>query len=77
MVTINLAQAKARLSEVLDKVEGGEDVVITRHGRAVARISAVSPPKRPLRSLAAFRATMPGWGESSAILLRELRDQDL
>jgi len=33
MVIVNLAQAKARLSELLDKVEGGEDVVITRHGR--------------------------------------------
>ena len=33
MVTVNLAQAKATLSELLDKVEAGEDVVITRRGR--------------------------------------------
>ena len=36
VITVNLAQAKARLSELLDKVEHGESVVITRHGRAVA-----------------------------------------
>jgi len=36
MVTVNLAQAKAHLSELLDKVEAGEEVIITRHGRAVA-----------------------------------------
>ena len=46
MVTVNLAQAKAHLSELLDKVESGEEVVITRHGRAVAHIH----PARSIRS---------------------------
>jgi prevent-host-death family protein len=76
MVTVNLAQAKAHLSELLDKVESGEDVVITRHGKPVAHLSALSPPKRPLRPLAAFRATMPRWRRSSAALLREVRDEE-
>ncbi|MCC6195197.1 MAG: type II toxin-antitoxin system prevent-host-death family antitoxin [Burkholderiales bacterium] len=31
-------EAKNRLSELLALVEGGEEVVITRHGRAVARL---------------------------------------
>lgn len=76
MVTVNLAQAKAHLSELLDKVEGGEDVVITRHGKPVAHLSALSQPKHPLRSLAEFRAKMPGWRRSSAALLGEVRDED-
>ena len=63
MVTVNLAQAKAHLSELLDKVEGGEDVVISRHGRPVAHLSGISQPKRPLRPLAAF--------------LRKVRDEEL
>jgi len=77
MVTVNLAQAKAHLSELLDKVEAGEDVIITRHGRAVARLHAASRPKQPLmlEELAAFRATMPGLQRPSAELLRELRDE--
>jgi prevent-host-death family protein len=36
-------QAKARLSEVLDRVERGEEIVITRHGRPVARIVGTGP----------------------------------
>jgi prevent-host-death family protein len=48
MVTVNLVQAKAHLSELLDKVEAGEEVIITRHGRAVAHIHPVSRPKHPL-----------------------------
>ena len=42
MVTVNLAQAKTRLSELLDKVQGGEQVVITRHGKPVAHLSAAT-----------------------------------
>ena len=77
MLTLNLAQAKSHLSELLDRVEAGEDVVITRHGKPVARVSAVTQQKRPLRSLAAFRARMPRWREPSATLLREARDEAL
>jgi prevent-host-death family protein len=77
MVTVNLAQAKAHLSDLLDKVEGGEKVVITRHGRPVAHLSAVEQPKQPLRPLAAFRARMPRWRGASAALLREARDEEL
>ena len=29
MLTVNLAHAKAHLSELLDKVEAGEEVIIT------------------------------------------------
>jgi prevent-host-death family protein len=80
MLTVNLAHAKAHLSELLDKVEAGEEVIITRHGQAVARLNAVSRPKRPLAEvldeLAAFRATLPHWGKDSATLLREMRDDE-
>ena len=78
MVTVSLAQAKARLSELLDKVEAGEEVVVTRHGRAVARISSAAQPKKPIPwdELAAFRATMPSLGQPSAELLREMRDEE-
>ncbi|MSP82967.1 MAG: type II toxin-antitoxin system prevent-host-death family antitoxin [Alphaproteobacteria bacterium] len=75
MITVSLVLAKAHLSELLDKVEAGEEVVITRRGRPVAQLSAVIRPKQPLRSLAEFRARMPKWRHASAALLREARDE--
>lgn len=77
MVTVSLAHTKAHLSELLDQVEAGEEVVVTRHGRAVARILPALQPKRPpaLDDLAAFRATMPRLRRASADLLREARDE--
>ena len=75
MVTVNVAHAKARLSELLDKVEAGEQVIITRHGRAVAHLHSASRQKHPLMldDLAAFRATMPSLWRPSVELLREMR----
>lgn len=78
VVTVNLARAKAHLSELLDKVEAGEEVIITRRGRPVAHIRRAVPPKTPLplEKLAAFRARMPHWLKDSATLLREMRDDE-
>lgn len=79
MVTVNLAQAKARLSELLDRVEAGEEVIITRRGHAVAHIRPASRVRKPLRlkELAAFRATMPPLRRPISELLRETRDEAL
>lgn len=79
MITVNLAQAKAHLSALLDKVEAGEEIVITRHGRAVAHMGPAQMAKQPVafEDLAAFRASMPGLRRSSAELLREARDEGL
>jgi prevent-host-death family protein len=75
MVTVTLVEAKAQLSKLLDKVEAGEQVVITRHGRPVANISAAVAPKKPVRSLAKFRASMPRLRKPLSEALRELRDE--
>ena len=79
MVTVNLAQAKAHLSKLLDQVEAGQEVVITRRGKAVAHLSAAVRPKKPLplSDLAGFRAAMPQLRCPAAELLREVRDERL
>ena len=38
MRSVNLAEAKAGLSALLDAVEAGEEVMIPRRGRSVARL---------------------------------------
>jgi prevent-host-death family protein len=43
---VSTAEAKNRLPELIRMVEGGEQVVITRHGRAVAQISAPPAERR-------------------------------
>jgi prevent-host-death family protein len=42
MITVGAFEAKTHLSNLLDRVEAGEEVVITRHGRAIARLVSVA-----------------------------------
>jgi len=51
MLTVNVHEAKSNLSKLLARVEAGEEIVIARAGRPVARLSAVSErsPRTPGR----------------------------
>lgn len=44
--TFNVHEAKTRLSELLARVEAGEEVVIARAGEPVARLLPYRHPKR-------------------------------
>lgn len=45
VVTVNVHEAKSRLSELLVRVEQGEEIVIARAGKPVAKLTALSPPR--------------------------------
>ncbi len=46
MQTIGAFQAKTHFSSILDQVEKGDSVIITRHGRAIARLIPVTGSDR-------------------------------
>lgn len=45
MEKVQLHEAKARLSELVDRAQAGEEIVISRHGRAVAKLVGYSPKR--------------------------------
>ena len=51
MITVGSFEAKTKLAELLDKVEAGETVTITRRGKAVAKLvpAAVDAEERARR----------------------------
>jgi len=40
MITVGVSEARNKLSTLLDRVEGGEAVIITRRGKPMARLVA-------------------------------------
>ncbi|WP_157263653.1 type II toxin-antitoxin system Phd/YefM family antitoxin [Azohydromonas aeria] len=60
MRTVNVHEAKTQLSRLLEAVEAGEEVVIARSGRPVARLVGLArtAPRRQL-GLLAGRFTVP------------------
>lgn len=77
MSEVSVAQAKAHLSEILDRVEAGETVTITRRGKAVARLSGIEAPRKPIdfEALRKLRESLPPLERSSAEIIREMRDE--
>jgi prevent-host-death family protein len=62
MLVVNIADAKARLSQYLELVENGERVVISRRNRPVAELRAVAQARtepRPV-GLARGQVDVPG-----------------
>jgi prevent-host-death family protein len=78
MSAINLADAKAHLSELVDRVEAGDSIDITRRGKPVARLTAVARTRKRVDKalLQALTATMPPEAEGAAELVRSMRDSD-
>jgi len=56
MSEVKVAEAKAKLSALLDRVERGEEITIARRGKRIARLVPVQ--RRPISAAAALK---PVW----------------
>ena len=49
MTVVNIYNAKTQLSKLIEEAAAGNDVVIARGGKPVARLTRLSSPKRKLK----------------------------
>lgn len=77
MSTFSVAEAKAHLSELLERAEKGEKVVITRRGEPVVQLAPVKTVKPGIdfARLRALRAVMPMAKTPANKLIRKIRDE--
>jgi len=78
MQSVNLADAKAHLSALVERAAAGEPVRIMRRGKAVAQLTAI-PAKRAAIDPAALRAVtsrMPIQAQESGSFIRAMRDAE-
>jgi prevent-host-death family protein len=64
-MVVSTAEAKNRLPELIRAVEGGEQVVITRHGKPVAQIAPPPVEQRKVRfdGMKGRIRFLPGWDD--------------
>lgn len=76
MVTVGAFEAKTHLSALLDRVEHGEHIVITRHGKPVARLvpEVDAGRQRADDAIAAIKAQRQG-RTLGGLDWRDLRDE--
>ncbi|MDP2117336.1 MAG: type II toxin-antitoxin system prevent-host-death family antitoxin [Brevundimonas sp.] len=86
MAHYGVAEAKNKFTHLLERVEDGERIIITRHGKVIAEIvkAAPEPRRRPappeeidrlLEDLRTMRESLPPADGPSVDLIREMRDE--
>ena len=81
MKVVDVSEATAELSSLLAEVESGEEVLIARDGKAVARLSKVpSSDQKPINRNPGILADSPAWRDfryDPAIFAPLETDEDL
>ncbi|MFO7665892.1 MAG: type II toxin-antitoxin system prevent-host-death family antitoxin [Desulfobacterales bacterium] len=73
---VNVKEARTKISSLLDRTENGEDIVIIRRGKRVARLVAVGNACKRLPDLRRFRDSISVKGESlNAIVIQGRKEE--
>ncbi|WP_298135447.1 type II toxin-antitoxin system Phd/YefM family antitoxin [Acidiferrobacter sp.] len=74
MKQVGIKEARQHLPDLIDQVEAGEEILITRQGKAVAKLVSAPTAAKQLPSLEEFRRGIGRFGTPSAQILRGERD---
>lgn len=75
MLPVTVAEAKSQLSSLLDAVEAGQAVVITRRGKPIAELVPRCAVRDLLPQLQALRDALPEQQTSGVETMRALREE--
>jgi len=78
MERVSVREARKHIGRLLDAVAGGEEIIITRRNKPVAKLIAISPDETGVPAFPSrreFRATLPRCRTAAADLVREMRDE--
>jgi prevent-host-death family protein len=80
MNSVSVAEAKDRLTSLLNAAEAGETITITRHGKPVAEIGPIARTNAfdpgSIDRIRQKLAHIPPLGRTGAEIVREMRDED-
>ncbi|UCG64370.1 MAG: type II toxin-antitoxin system prevent-host-death family antitoxin [Deltaproteobacteria bacterium] len=75
MVEVNVKDARSKLSELLNRVEKGEEIIIKRRGKRIARMVPSRAESR-LPSLRDFRASLKVRGKPLSQMVIDARKEE-
>lgn len=75
MLEVDITNTSVTINQLLNQVKNGEEVIIIRHGKAIARLLVMSRTPRPLTSRQELRATQPQTLTSNLEIIQSLRQE--
>ena len=76
MRSVNVTETREQLAKLLDAVEAGEEVVILRRDRPVARLVPIEGSMVPFLDRSDLRGEIPPMAEPVGQFVRELRNEE-
>jgi prevent-host-death family protein len=76
IMEVNVKEARTKISSLLDRTEMGEEVVIIRRGKRVARLIAVGDACKRLPDLRRFRDSILMKGKSLSATVIQGREEE-
>lgn len=76
MILVNSKEARCKFSSILNDVENGSEIIVTRRGKKVARITQVNDESIPLKSLKKFRDAIKVKGEGLSQSVIQQREEE-
>ncbi len=73
---VNVKQARANISTLLDKTLNGEEIMIVRRGKKVARLVPLENEVKRLPDLSEFRNSIVRQGKSLSQAVRDNRNEE-
>jgi prevent-host-death family protein len=73
---INAKEARGKLSSLLKRVEKGDEIVVVRRGKQVARLVPFRRKEKHLPQLREFRASIKVKGESLSVAVLHDREEE-
>jgi antitoxin (DNA-binding transcriptional repressor) of toxin-antitoxin stability system len=75
MLEVDITNTSITINQLLNQVEIGKEVLLIRHGKAIARLSAISSTPQPLMSHKELRAAQSQTAISTLQTLQSLRQE--
>lgn len=76
MEEVSVNEARQNFKELLNRAAEGEEIMIVRHGRPIAKISPPPPVRRPLPDMTEFQKSITYTGKPLSQMVIEEREKD-
>jgi len=77
MIKVSVREAREQIARLIERVQAGEEVMIRRRGKPVARLVGPAVDKVAFRSRASpLRNELPAMQKSAGVAVRSLRDAE-
>ncbi|MBA2667667.1 MAG: type II toxin-antitoxin system prevent-host-death family antitoxin [Trueperaceae bacterium] len=76
MRSVNVSETRENLAQLLDAVEAGEEILIVRRDRPVARLVPIDTSMTAFLDRVALRTELPPMTEPAEAAVRSLREEE-